>query len=143
MESVRDQLRDCALYKGMTIELSGYTLFVDICSLEPTFKHISLDRHIHSREDFKSPITAVAQYRDYPETSPPFVIAVFAWGDAGLFAGTLFTRFGSVDIVDDIIKPFLPQSAPHLVNIPKLFFIGSVISIICRHQYRPPPFPHC
>ena len=37
---------------------------------------------------------------------------------------TLYTSYGLVDVVDDIIQPFLiPQSAPHLQHIPKLFFI--------------------
>ena len=126
VERVRDQLRDCASYKGVAIELSiGFPSRVIRLSLEPTFQHIALVDDIDSCDDVKSLITAVAQYRDYPESSPPFVIAVFVRGVAGPSVGTLCTDFGLVNIVDDIIKPFLPQSAPHLMNIPKLFFISS------------------
>ena len=123
-DEVRDQLKDCALYKGVTVELFQKTIHLSL-HLESTFKRISL-AHTDEFEDFKHLITAVAQYRGYPETSPPFVIAVFVRGHTGLFAkDTIITSFGLVDIVDDIIKPFLPQSAPHLISIPKLFFISS------------------
>ena len=140
IDNVSGQLGDCASYKGVAIDLSDYPLLENIwSSLEPTFKHISLHRHIHSHDDFKSLITAVAQYRDYPETSPPFVMAVFVRGLAGPSVGTLNTMFGSVDIVDDIIKPFLPQSAPHLMNIPKLFFINS--APLLHQDIEPLPYP--
>ena len=56
--------------------------------------------------------------------SPPFVIAVFVSGRVSSHPHTLhITTYGEVNIVDDIIQPFLPHSAPHLQHIPKLFFI--------------------
>ena len=57
--------------------------------------------------------------------SPPFVISIFVSGRCHdtFSIHTLYTRYGLVDVIDDIIRPFLPQSAPHLQHIPKLFFI--------------------
>ena len=51
-----------------------------------------------------------------------------------------------MDIVDDIIKPFLPKSAPHLVHIPKIFFITNSLSYrstVYRQDLdnQPPSFP--
>ena len=139
-DKVRDQLKDCASYKGVAIELTGLMSLEGFFSpLESSFKYILLDRHIHSHDDLKPLITAVAQYKDYPETSPPFVIAVFVRGFVHPSVGTLDTDFGWVDIVDDIIKPFLPQSASHLMNIPKLFFISAVPRL--HRDIGPPLYP--
>ena len=70
--------------------------------------------------------------------SPPFVIAVFVSGKSSS-SQLLNIRGKEVDIIDDIIQPFLPQSAPHLQHIPKLFFITAWHPV---GPHAPPPrFP--
>ena len=113
---------------------------------ELNFKYIDLDKHIHHHQvDLKTCLSIIAQSKAYPTIlsaagSQPFVIAVFVTGVRGHSPGSLDTLRGSVDIVDDIIKPFLPKSAPHLAHIPKLFFISC-----CSHHKdldtQPPSFP--
>ena len=118
---IRDELRDCTLYSGVGV------IYDDIGtwkSMEPRLSaedyKIITDFPFH--HDHPTSFPTIAQSIAYPK--PPFVIAVFVsgWGDS---VRTLHTRYGSLDIVDDIIKPFLPQSAPHLLHIPKLFFIST------------------
>ena len=101
------------------------------------------DFHLHHHYIILFP--TIAQSIAYPKPpaaaessdSPPFIVAVFVSGVVGGSANTLFTMHGSLDIVDDIIKPFLPQSAPHLQHIPKLFFISTE-----GDPHAPPPhFP--
>ena len=70
--------------------------------------------------------------------SPPFVIAVFISGIL-LSSQLLNIRGKEVDIIDDIIQPFLPQSAPHLQHVPKLFFITAQHPVGPRAP--PPRFP--
>ena len=70
--------------------------------------------------------------------SPPFIIAVFVSGI--LLSSQLLDITGkAVNIVDDIIQPFLPQSAPHLQHIPKLFFITACH--LAGPHAPPPRFP--
>ena len=86
--------------------------------------------HLYSSE---TPFTTIAQSIAYPKPptaaessdSPPFAITIFISGHChdSYSIHTLYTTYGLVDIVDDIIQPFLPQSAPHLQHVPKLFFI--------------------
>ena len=135
---VREQLSDCAwdyaLYSGMGIILFDWRFSLEITATlsRLNFNHIEVNTLNVSPPGLKTIIATIAQSRAYPGP-PPFVIAVFV------------SRFnhdtaGQVDIVEDIIKPFLPQSAPHLVHIPKLFFITSY----CRRKEldtQPPLFP--
>ena len=69
--------------------------------------------------------------------SPPFVITVFV--SVMLLFSKLLSVSGKKVNIDDIIQPFLPQSAPHLQHVPKLFFITA------RHlagpRAPPPRFP--
>ena len=86
--------------------------------------------NIHLCSETPDPFTIITQSIAYPKPSTavessdssPFVIAIFISGLCHDLH-TLYTTYGLVDIIDDIIQPFLPQSAPHLQHIPKLFFI--------------------
>ena len=138
---VREQLSDCALCSGMGIILFDWKLPLGMTETLSilNFNHIEVDTSNVSPPDLKTIIATIAQPRAYPGP-PPFVIAVFVSGFSYDTAGSLFLGAGPVDIVEDIIKPFLPQSAPHLVHIPKLFFISS----FCGRKEldtRPPLFP--
>lgn len=143
VQEIRDQLTDCALYSGVGVTCNDPYIMNFLSEAE--FVIISSDL---SNIIPKAFFTTVAQSTAYPHTtvessnSPPFVIAVFVTEDAGDSAGTLLSSHGSVDIVDDIIQPFLPQSAPHLQYIPKLFFISlSVSSHLGLLATKPPHFP--
>ena len=146
LQEIRHQLSDVQVYNGVAIELDldlflGWDL-MGCENLKPTFKRISLSRPVFGGEikHLEPLITTFAQSRAYPKSSS-FAIAVLVTGRAGPSVDTLKTNwFGSVDIIEDIIKPFLPQSAPHLINIPKLFFIGSH-HVPVRHHTKLPPFP--
>ena len=126
VQRIRDELSDSSLYSGVGIVYDDpfplSSLYVEGTLSELNFKYIDL----HHRVDLKPCLSTIAQSKAYPKIpsaagSQPFVIAVFVTG----MRGSLGSLRGPVDIVDDIIKPFLPKSAPHLAHIPKLFFIGS------------------
>ena len=135
---------DCALYSGLGVTCNDPYIMNFLSEAEFTIISSNLSNITH-----KTFFTTVAQSTAYPpiavksSDSPPFVIAVFVTGDAGDSAGTLLTDHGSVDIVDDIIKPFLPRSAPHLQHIPKLFFISlNVSKYLDLLAAKPPHFPY-
>ena len=130
-QRIRDELRDCTLYSGVGVICDDIGTWK---SMEPRllavdYKIITAFPFHHDHPTF---FPTIAQSIAYPKPpaaaessdSPPFVIAVFVsgWVDS---VCTLHTRYRSLDIIDDIIKPFLPQSAPHLLHIPKLFFIST------------------
>ena len=144
IDEIRDQLIDCALYSGLGVTCNDPYIMNFLSEAE--FAIISSDLSNITHKTF---FTTVAQSMVYPPVavkssdSPPFVIAVFVTGDTGDSAGTLLTDHGSVDIVDDIIKPFLPRSAPHLQHIPKLFFISlNVSKYLDLLAAKPPHFPY-
>ena len=128
MQRIRDELRDYALYSGVAVigDMVG-----EWKHIEP---HLSSSgykvSHLHDIVSLSHPhhFTTIAQSITYPERptsaesshSSPFVIAVFV---SGLAQSAHHTLYGEVNVVNDIIQPFLPQSAPHLQHIPKLFFI--------------------
>ena len=136
-QRIRDELRDCTSYSGVGV----------ICNVFPDMwesmkHHLSVlnykiipNFHLHHTTLF----TTIAQSIAYPKPpaaaessdSPPFVVAVFVSGVVGDSADTL-------NIVDDIIEPFLPQSAPHLQHIPKLFFVSALGDPLIQ---QPPHFP--
>ena len=110
------------------------------------FKHINLHLLHLSPAGLKTLLSTIARSTAYPGPpaagSPPFVITLFLSGIGVHSVSSLFLGRGQGqgDIVDDIIKPFLPLSAPHLVHIPKIFFISSEFG----RQYlatQPPLFP--
>ena len=127
VQEIRDKLSSSALYSGVGIFCTSEPRMIERSLDGLDYNIISVDDSII---DFKTVFTTIAQSRAYPKSpatagSPPFVIAVFISGRTTRSSNIFCTRHGLVDIVDDIIKPFLPQSAPHLVHIPKLFFISS------------------
>ena len=143
---IREKLSDCALYSGMGIVLFnwGVSSWETEALSTLNFKHILVDPSHFSLAGIKMLFCAIAQFRGYPGPptagSPPFVITFFVSGINYHRADSLLLGDDQVDIVKDIIKPFLPQSAPHLVHIPKLFFISSY----CRSKVlrtQPPLFP--
>ena len=142
VQRIRGELRDCAEYSGVGVichmfdewkpmeqhlTSSGYKIISNTSLCCSTFTtSAALSSYLDSRRLF----TTIAQSIAYPKPptaakssdSPPFVIAAFVSG-CYIRAHTLGTIHGLVNIVDDLIQPFLPQSAPHLQHIPKLFFI--------------------
>ena len=147
MQSIRDQLSDSSVYSGVAIMYEEFVIGLDTRRLERTlsklnFKVVALDRYISSQVDLKTLLYNFAQCIAYPASgSNPFVIAVFVEGLRCYSPSSLDTPHGSVDIVDDIIKPFLPNSAPHLVHIPKLFFISSWFGLRNLDVDKPLFFP--
>ena len=123
---VREQLSDCALCSGMGIILFDWRLSLEMTETlsRLNFNHIEVDTSNVSLPGLKTIIATIAQSKAYPG-SPPFVITVFVSGINYDTARSLLLGARQVDIVEDIIKPFLPQSAPHLVHIPKVFFVSS------------------
>ena len=147
VQKFRLKLSDCALYSGVGVICDGFYVW------RPVEPYLSLlDYKIINRFPVNIKIVnsfaTIAQSIAYPKPhasptvaessdSPPFVIAVFVSGRVSSHPHTLhITTYGEVNIVDDIIQPFLPHSAPHLQHIPKLFFITAM------HPPSPPPqFP--
>ena len=144
VQRIKDELRDCTSCSGVGVicdDIDAWT-FMEPCLSAVDYKIIT-DFPLHHHYIILFP--TIAQSIAYPKPpaaaessdSPPFVVAVFVSGVVDGSANTLFTMHGSLDIVDDIIKPFLPQSAPHLQHIPKLFFISAE-----GDPHAPPPhFP--
>ena len=150
LQRLRDELSDCALYSGVAVVCDDKCappyweyLVESKLSSKLNFKQINIDWDTQQSINSKILFSTVAQSQAYPKPqaagSPPFVIAIFVSGWVRDSADSLHTRHGPMDIVDDIIKPFLPQSAPHLLHIPKLFFIASYGLHLVESQ--PPPFP--
>ena len=149
-QRIVDELSDSSLYSGVGVVYGDLLLglpYKKTTLSELNFKYIDLHQPIHRHQvDLKPCLSTIAQSKAYPTIpsaagSQPFVIAVFVTGERGHSPGSLYTQRGeSVDIVVDIIKPFMPKSAPHLAHIPKLFFISSWVD----HKdldTKPPPFP--
>ena len=144
-QGIMNELRDYTPYSGVGVIYD--IMFLHACIWESMKHHLPVlnyniitDFHLQRTTLF----TTIAQsiHVAYPKPpaaaessdSPPFVVAVFVSGVVGDSANTLFTVHGSLDIVEYVIKPFLPQSAPHLQHIPKLFFISA-----WGDPYAPPP----
>ena len=146
---IREELRDCALCSGVGVIYDKiYDLWESMKGYLSSagYKIITNFPLCHHHTNL---FTTIAQSIAYPKPpaaaessdSPLFVIAVFVSGMAGARGSkhSLDTRYGQLDIVDDIIKPFLPQSAPHLLHIPKFFFISADGDP--RKSTSPPHFP--
>ena len=154
VQRIRGELRDCALYSSVGVICNN---MVD--EWQPMEPHLSssgyktLSLHhgsprtravLHVHHGSPCLFTTIAQSIAYPKPlaaakssdSPPYVIAVFVSGEY-TSAHILDTVHGPANIVDDLIQPFLPQLAPHLQHIPKLFFITAV----GYPDATPPHFP--
>ena len=150
IQRIRDELRYCALYSGVAViddNIVNEWVHIKQRLSSSGYKVISLDTVSLRHHDHPRHFTAIAQSITYPKPptaaessySPPFVIAVFVSGAVQSAHHTLVTHYGEVNIVNDIIQPFLPQSAPHLQYIPKLFFITAWGDP--QAQAPPPHFP--
>ena len=151
LSEFESKLRDSSLYSGIALVYGDRSLGlrkVKRTLSELFFKYIDLDEHDirHDlRRDLEVSLFTIAQFKGYLQPtaaagSQPFVISVFCGGQRGQSPGSLDTLRGSLDIVDDIIKRFLPKSAPHLTHIPKLFFVSSLFR--CKDlDTQPPSFP--
>ena len=153
VQKICNELLNSSLYSGVGIVYDQlYPWIIESSLVERTFselnfKYIDLGQHIHHHQvDLKTCLSTIAQSNAYPTIplgagSQPFVIAVFVTGVRGKFPGSLYSQRGeSMDIVVDIIKPFLPKLAPHLAHISKLFFVSSTF----HHEdldTQPPSFP--
>ena len=152
LQRVRDELSDCALYSGVAVVCEyfhslhywEYSVKQELSS-KLNFKPINFDRDTQQSLDYKILLSTVAQSQAYPKPqaagSPPFVVAIFVSVGVRDSADSLHTRYGAVHIVDDIIKLFLPQSAPHLQHIPKLFFVACFKRVLAEPESQPLLFP--
>ena len=167
VQRIRGELRDCALYSGMGVicDIVEWEPMEPLLS-SSGFKIISnLSIRLHSPCLFTIAQSTRPPTAADSSDSPPFVIAVFVSGVARVpdyrkmlvnlvsdielqsvplsvvaedpAPHTLNTKCGEMNIVDDIIQPFLPQSASHLQHIPKLFFINAAGD----PDAPPPQFP--
>ena len=150
VQRIREELFDSSLYSGVGFTHDFHRLCgrVELTLKALNFKCIHCDSYEVSQCNLKTILATIAQSKAYPKTpeaagSQPFVIALFLSGVTvpDRSPSSFHTPRGSLDIVDDIIKPFLPKSAPHLVHIPKLFFISN--SLVYRKDLdnQPPSFP--
>ena len=160
VQRIRGELRDCALYSGVGVICHVFDEWkpmeqhltssrYKIISYSSLYYHgrLTTSAALSSYLDSRRLCTTIAQSIAYPKPptaaessdSAPYVIAVFVSGVIVDYtsAHTLDTVHGPVNIVDDIIQPFLPQSAPHLQHIPKLFFITAE----GNPDAAPPHFP--
>ena len=153
VQRIRDQLRASELYSGVGILYDRFipdTRKLERMLSQLDFNHIKLKLHLLDLEqhEVKTLFSIIAECKAYPESpppagSPPFVIAVFVSGVRGHSPSSLQYPHASTDvmIIDDIIEPFLPKSAPHLTHIPKLFFISSLFQGDLDLDTQPPLFP--
>ena len=148
VQEFRHKLRDCELYFGVGLIWDPFSLWklaIELLSLT-RYKIINdLPVLIEGPTFFATIAQSIAPYKPHASPtvaesadSPPFVMAVFVSG-ISLFSRLLNIRGKKVDIIDDIIQPFLPQSAPHLQHIPKLFFIIALHPV--DPHVPPPQFP--
>ena len=149
LQRFSDQLSDCALYSGVAVVFHHWMRSprLERALSELNYKLIKVDL---LSVDLKTVLSTIVQSKAYPKPprtgSHSFVITIFVRAIAFDSTNLLFSVFRQeeISIVDDIIKPFLPQSAPHLAHIPKLFFIGSNTRPLGKHpdmDTQPPLFP--
>ena len=141
---LQEKLKDCMLFSGVGVICDRYQIWKSMKHhlSSSGYKIAPEDPLSHEYADF---FTAIAQSIVYSKRTPavaessPFVIIILVSGVSVDSTGTiLYTQHGRLDTVDDIIQPFLPQSAPHLQYIPKLFFITAE-----RNPFAPlPQFPN-
>ena len=136
VQELRHELRDCELYSGMGLiyeDSIAWELAVQQRLSSLNYKIINdFPGRIKGVTFFGTIAQSIAPHKRYAipavtesPDSPPFVIAVFVsgWIESPYQLLQLNTGLEEINIVDDIIQPFLPQSAPHLQHVPKLFFI--------------------
>ena len=149
VREIRDEPRDCTSHSDVGVICDVFDAWKSMKGyLSSAGYKIITNFPLHYHHKHATRFATIAQSTTYPEQptaaessdSPPFVIAVFISGWAGDSVGTLHMHISHrpMHIVNDIIEPFLPQSALHLQHIPKLFFINSADG----DPHAPPPhFP--
>ena len=141
VQEIRDQLSKSAFYRGVLVELSldFWRMEGMFTKLEQKLKHVSIDWRDLISIGTKTLFTTIVESGVYVK-SKSYVIVVFVSGKTGDSVGSLqYSSNKTLDIVDDIIRPFLPQSAPHLEHIPKVFFISAFTDM---RNTTPPAFPN-
>ena len=148
VQEFRLELSDCASYSGVGVIYDKFDAWKRV-ELHLSLLDYKIISDFSVGMKFSNTFATIAQSIAYPKPhasptvaessdSPPFVIAVFVSGLVSYHPHTLrilHTIYGEVN-VDDIIQSFLPQSAPHLQHIPKLFFITTAYPLS-----PPPQFP--
>ena len=89
-------------------------MFVPLCLLDPTVKHIRTLIKILSQLNTNAVML--------PERWRRIVVVFSGHGDEG---DVLYTRDGCVSLRNDLVEPLLAINAPELARIPKLFFIDA------------------
>ena len=159
VQELRHYLRDCGLYSGMGL-ICEESDFITMSWKPAVKRHLSslnykiindidLPAHMKGESFFTTIAQSIAPPKPHASTtctvaessdSPPFVIAVVVSGWIEIPCQLLYTCNEEISI-DDIIQPFLPQSAPHLQHIPKLFFITVRYRVSMDPHSPPPRFP--
>ena len=148
-QEIINELGDCALYSGVGVisDLNDQWKYMKHHLSSSNYKVISqLYNHLPLLN--QSPFVTVAKSIACPKPptaaessdSPPFNFIIVIFVSGVVEDHTILTEHGKMSIVDDIIGPFLPQSAPHLQHIPKVFFITAYT--VWENPHAPPPhFP--
>ena len=135
VQRMKDELSDCTSCSGVGVIYDNvYDLWESTKGhlLSAGYKIIpDFPLEVNPATIFKTIAESIAPPSATESSESPFVIAIFVSGLAR--SSALDSRHGSTDIYQEIIKPFLPPSAPHLLHIPKLFFIS-----VDREQYHSP-----
>ena len=97
-----------------------------LASMFGRLKFAVFEKRIESQEELSDVIyIATSHLMRYPKSLHYSIVVVVAgWVEYNV--NTLPTRQGKININSDLIEPFLPHSAPALVDIPKLFLINTV-----------------
>ena len=150
VQELRQEVRECELYSGVGVICDlfiAWEFAVERHLSSLNYKIINyLPARIEGMTFFATIAQSIAPHKSHASPavaessdSPPFVIAVFVSGGIIISSSQLLYIGKEVNIVDDIIHPFLPQSAPHLQHIPKLFFITA--RNLAYLHVPPPRFP--
>ena len=135
VQRIKDELRDCTSCSGVGVIYDNvYDLWETAKGLLSSAGYKVIPKFPlddHPATIFKTIAESITPPAAAESSDFPFIIAIFVSGLAR--SSALDSRHGAIDIYQDIIKPFLPVSAPHLQHVPKLFFIS-----VDREQYNNP-----
>ena len=96
--------------------------------MRDAFAHLNIavlwKKNLSQEETIRS-ILEVTNCTKHPATECSCIAFVFSGHGNDVDGGKLFTQDGRMVAIRDIIRPFLPKNAPHIGNVPKLFFIDA------------------
>ena len=95
----------------------------DLTSMKETFELLrfaTLPIFNASKEQILSAVQAAAKYKEYPPSYKRIAFVFSGHGDES----HIYCHDGPI-VTDDVYRPLQPINAPHLADIPKLFFIDA------------------